>query len=263
MLNKNGKSLLIAAVLALLALGASACDSLPTAITQRLPAALAPATNTPTPTSTPLPAATPAAPQARGKAPNRAQALQGLAALLKGAGLQGGVVTSNDGSALGVKLGKATAQLQVASNAMVVVPAKSNATLSDIAVGDRVIADVTGADPNASATFLLDFPANYTANNLILGAVMPDKSSALNLLTRGGKRAVTTSAATTLINISGDSPALESLSGLQPGNAVLVIGSSSGNAFDAQVVIVLDQSVRGLLRKAKPNPPQPTPTPDA
>jgi hypothetical protein len=220
MLNKNGKSILIAAALALLALGASACDSLPTAITQRLPAALAPATSTPAPTSTPLPAATPAAPQARGKVPNRAQVLLGLAVLLKGAGLQGGVVSSNDGSALGVKLGKATAQLQVASNATVVVPAKRNATLSDIAIGDRVIANVTGAGTNASVTFLLDIPANYTANNVILGAVMPDKSGALNLRARGGTRSVTTSAATTVINISGNSPALGSLSDLQPGNAV-------------------------------------------
>jgi hypothetical protein len=269
MLNKN-ISMTLGAALTIFALSATACDSLPTALTQNLPISFAPATSTPAPTDVPteapalLPqvATTPVAPL--GAAPKRAQAAQALQNLLKGLGLQGGVVTSNSGSTLGLKFGKATAQVQVAPDAIVVVTGETAATLTDVRVGDRVIADVTSSNPNATASFLLDVPANYTADNVMLGAVMPNKNGALNLRTPRGARAVSTSASTLIVNISGSQPALGSISDLNPGSAVVVIGSNSGSTFDAQVIVLLDKDARTLLRKAHPkNAPPSTPTPGA
>jgi hypothetical protein len=267
MLNKNGKSILIAAALALLALGASACDSVPTtlaqdlstALAQNLPVSLAPATSTPTPTDTPTPAPTDPTPSARApqrQGVTRAQALQGFAALLKRSGLTGGVVTSNDGSALGVKLGKTSARLQVASNAIVVVPGVSNATVSNVQVGDRMVAAMNGG-ATGMVSFLLDFPASYKVSNLALAAVQSNNGGTLTLRARGGTRDVITDASTIVVNINGGQPALGSVSDLQPGNAVLVIGDNSGGAFNAQVIVVLSKNVRSLLPKG--SPPQPTP----
>jgi hypothetical protein len=257
---------LLGAALALFALSAVACDSLPPALTQNLPISLAPATGTPkatdVPTSAPQAATTPIAPQ--GTAPKRAQAAQALQNLLKGSGLQGGVVTSNSGSTLGLKIGRAAAKIQVAPNAIVVVPGKTAATLTDVQVGDRVIADVTASDTSAPASFLLDIPANYAAGNVMLGAVMPKRGGSLNLRTRTGARAVTTSTSTQIVNISGSQPTLGTIDDLKPGSAVVTIGSSSGNAFAAQVIVLLDQDARTLLRKANPkNAPPATPTPGA
>jgi hypothetical protein len=258
MSNKSRSIALIAASLAVLALSTTACGN--------LPISLAPATSTPvpspTPASTALPApqaaTTPAAPQ--GKALQRANAAQVLQALLRGSGLTGGVVTSNDGSTLGLKLGKATQQLQVASNAIVVVPNKSNATVSDIRVGDRVVADRTDAATNAPAAFLLAIPAGYAVDNVMLGAVMPSKSGATSLRTPRGPRDVTTSASTMVVNVSGAQPMLASLSDLKPAMAVLVIGDGSRDAFNAQVIVIVDKDARNLLQKSRKNAPPPTPT---
>lgn len=266
MFKRCNATFLIGAAMVLLMLSATACDGLPSALTRNLPISLTPATSTPTPTMTPLPtpqaAATPAAPP--GNAPKRANAAQALQALLISSGLTGGVVASNDGNTLGLKFGKTSEQLQIASNAIVIVPGVSNATMSDIHVGDRVIADLAGGATNAPAVFLLDVPAGYTADNLMLGAVMPSKGGALNLRTPRGARSVTTSGSTAVVTISGDQPAVGSPGDLQPANAVLVIGQGSGSAFNAQVIVVLGKDARALLRKVNPkNAPSATPTPGA
>lgn len=265
MLKKAVTTTLIGAALAMFALGVTACDNLPTALTQNLPISLAPATSTPIPTDTPSPApqaaATPNAPQ--GKAPQRAQAAAGLQALLKASGLQGGVVTANNGDSLALKLGKTTQSFRVASNAIVVVPDKSNAIVSDIQVGDRVIAHVAGSDANAAAAFLLDIPAGYTANNVMLAAVQSNNRGTLTLRARGGARDVTTTESTMVVNIGGDPPALASLSDLRQGVPVLVIGDGSNGSFESQVIVILDKSVRDLQRRINKNRPLPTPTPGA
>ncbi len=265
MSNKNGRLILLAAAFALLALSATACNPAPTtlaqdlsnAIAQNLPVALAPATSTPTPTLTPTPEPTSPAPSARApqrQGVTRAQALQGFVALLKRSGLTGGVVASNDGSALGVKLGKTSAQLQVASNAIVVVPGVSNATLSNVQVGDRVVAAMNGG-ATGTAAFLLDFPASYKVSNLALAAVQSNSGGTLTLrVARGGTRDVTTDASTVVVNLNGGQPALGSVGDLTQGNAVLVIGADSGGAFNAEVIVVLSKNVRNLLPKQQPQP---------
>jgi hypothetical protein len=256
MFKKSFPTILTGAVLSLLALSVLACGSLPLALAFLQP------TSTPTPMETPTPTptlATPAAPS--GSVLRRANATQALQALLKNSGLQGGVVTSNDGSTLGLKLGKATVQIQTSANVIVVVPGKTNATLSDIAVGDRVIADVTGNSASSAASMVLDIPASYKASNVMLGAVMPNKNGSLMVRARGGTHAVTTDASTVIVDISGGQPALGTLSDLTPASAVLVIGSSSGSAFNAQVIVLVDKNVRDLLNQVRKNLATPTPTP--
>jgi hypothetical protein len=261
MFKKFRMTILSGAVLAVLALSAIGCDTLPTALAFLQPTSTPTPTDTPTPapTSAPQAAATPAAPSAR--TPRRAKAAQTIQALLKNTGLRGGVVTSNDGSTLGLKLGKATVQIQTSANVIVVVPGKTNATLSDIAVGDRVIADVTGNSASSAASMVLDIPASYKASNVMLGAVMPNKNGSLMVRARGGTHAVTTDASTVIVDISGGQPALGTLSDLTPASAVLVIGSSSGSAFNAQVIVLVDKNVRDLLNQVRKNLATPTPTP--
>lgn len=260
MFKKSFPMFLTGAMLAVLALSMIACNSLPISV------AFLQSTSTPTPTNPPTPvptgapqaAATPAAPSS--KAPKRANTPQALQTLLQSAGLQGGVVTSNDGSTLSFKFGNATSQIQVAPNAIVVVPTKTNATLSDVAVGDRVIADVTGDSTNAAASLVLDFPTSYTASNVTLGAVLLNQNGALTVRARSGTYSVTTDASTMIVDISGAQTALGTLGDLTPASAVLVIGSRSGNAFNAQVIVRLDKNVRDLLSKVRKNLPTPTPS---
>jgi hypothetical protein len=238
-----------------LALSATACGNVP-GIASQAPAPVVIPTSVPV--IEPTPVATPVAPQARGK---ELDAARGLDTLLKGLGLKGGVVTSNNDGTLGLRLGKTTEQVRVASNAIIVLPDNPNAQVSDIRVGDRVIAEV-GDDANAPATFLLDFPRGYDLSNLRLGAVMPGKSGSLTLRGRGGTHAVTTSGATMIVNITGDQPALGSLDDLKPGAVVLAVGNASDDAFSAQVIVLLEKNLRDL-GKGKRNLPPPAPSPGA
>lgn len=245
---------------ALFALGATACgvgqgaSNLP----QAFPSAIATATPVATDTPTPAPTAV-TTPQAQGKTPRGDKSGRNLDSVLRALGLTGGVVSANNGSALSLKLGNASQQIQVAPNAIVVIPDKSNPSVSDIHVGDRVIADIPGGDANAAAALLLDFPRGYSADNVLIGAVQSSKGGATSLRTPRGARDVTTSAATMVVNISGAQPALAALSDLTPATAVLVIGDGSRDAFNAQVIVILDKDARNLLQEGKQNAPAPTP----
>jgi hypothetical protein len=246
----------------LFALGTTACGvtqgtgNLPQAFPSASATATAVATDTPTPAPTAV-----TTPQARDRTPNGDKSGRVLTAL-RDLGLTGGVVSANSGRALSLNLGKASQQIQVGTNTIVVIPDKSNPRVSDIRVGDRVIADVPGGDANATATLLLDFPAGYTADNVLTGAVQSSKGGAVALRTRKGPRSLTTSAATVVVNISQDQPTIDRLGDLQPGNAVLVIGQDSGDAFNAQVIVVIEKSVKDLGR-GKQSPVSPTPKPGA
>ncbi|MCL4395443.1 MAG: hypothetical protein M1482_11695 [Chloroflexi bacterium] len=218
--------------------------------------------DTPAPADTTAPALQPGATPANpGLAPGRAQpAGNALASLLRGMGLQGGVVTSNSGTQLGLKLANSTEQLDVAPSAIVAVPGKTSAAVSDISVGDRLIADVAGSGSTRQATMLLDLPADYTASNVIIGAVQSNTDGTLALRARTGTRDVTASASTMVVDLGAGKPTLGSTNNLAAGNAVVVIGTGNTGAFDAQVIVVLDRNVRNLLRRANPgNRAAPTP----
>lgn len=248
MSKKSHPTIFFGAVISLLALSVLACGSIPFSLAFLRP------TSTPIPTDSP----TPVVPS--GNAPQRANASQALQALLKNSGLQGGIVTLNDGSGLGLRLGRTTRQIQVSSDAIVVVPGRTNATLSDIAVGDRVIARDSTDSTNATASMVLDIPAKYTTSNLMLGAVVANKNGVLTLRARGGTHTVTTTATTDIVNISGAQPTLGGVNDLIPASAVLVIGNESGNILSAQVIVFLDKNARDLLNRAGRTVPTPTPT---
>jgi hypothetical protein len=255
MSTKSHPTILIGAVVSLLALSVLACGSLPISLAFLQP------TSTPMPTETPTPESTVSTPVVpSGNPPRRASAAQALQALLKNSGLQGGIVTVNDGNALGLRLGRTTSQIQVASNAIVVVPGRTNATLSDIAVGDRVIARDSTYSTNATASMVLDIPAKYTTSNLMLGAVVANKNGVLTLRARSGTHTVTSTPSTVIVNISGANSTLDGVNDLIPASAVLVIGDESGNAFNSQVIVLLDKNAQDLLNRARKNVPTPTPT---
>jgi hypothetical protein len=242
-------------VLAFFASSAAACDNVPVSLAQAFDASTP--TDVPMPTDTPAPteaptfapqSGTPSAPQ--GKAPSRAAIAAGLAAVMKSAGLRGGVVTSNSGSALGLKLGKNTTQISVAPGTIVVLPTKNPATISDVQVGDRVLANVTHAGSNASATMVLDLPAGYTVSNVIVGAVQSNANGSLTLrAARGGTRAVSASDTTSVVTLTSNPATVGSVAALSRGNAVLVIGSGNTSSFDAQVIVVFAQNARNLLQR--------------
>ncbi len=248
----------IGSLFVLLALGATACSGAMGA-TSTPPA---PATVQPLPTITPTPAPTPVpAPAVQAKPPKNPRAGRGLEALLKATGLKAGIVNANENGMLSLGPKKNSESVQTNASTIVVIPGRNNATVSDIHAGDRVAVRFSNDDSTKPAAFLLDFPADYRVDNLVLGAVQSDKRTGLTLRTPSGAQNLTTNADTRVVNLSGAQPALGSLADLQPGNAVVVIGKADGAAVNAQVIVLVEKDARALLKKAGKNQPTPEPTP--
>ncbi len=247
------------------ALTVAGCATLPTQLGQvfvtQTPDATATPLATPTPAATSAPLAAPTVagtPRATNRQPGaKAQAaiLQGMRAL----GLEGGVVTTNDGGSLGIKLGKNTDQIAVSANTIVAIPGKTDAHVSDIQVGDRVVAKVPKDGSNAAATLVLDFPASYTAANVLVGAVQSNANGTLTVRGRGAARQVSVDTTTLIVSITNGKPSVVTSSSITRGNTALILGKQSGNNLGAQVIILLDRNSipRGGNRKT----PTATPTP--
>jgi hypothetical protein len=77
----------------------------------------------------------------------------------------------------------------------------------------------------------------------------------LTVRTPQSAKAVTTSAATLVVNLSGDQPVIGSLADLKLGNAIVAIGTGDASAFNANTLIVLEKDARKLLKPGKPNQP--------
>ncbi len=161
-------------------------------------------------------------------------------------GLSGGIVASNNGSALGLRMGGSTLQVQTNASTIVVVPGLKNAQLVDIHVGDRVIANIPGNDPNTPAALLLAIPAGDTANNIVTGVVQASASGVLAVKTDILPRRVTVNAATVVVDMSGDRSVFATLSEVQTNNAVMIVGQPSGDAFTAQVVVIAVKDARNI-----------------
>ena len=249
------KIALLSTLLVLSAMSATACEAVPNIAAQFLP--------TPTPTAAPTATPAPTAPpQARGnpQAPNRGN----IAGALGLADLSGGIVGENKNGTLTLRLAqRQTQQVQTNASTLVVMPGKSNAQVADIRVGDRVIADYGGDTTKTTAALLLDLPADYNMNNVLLGAVVTTKSGTINVRTRTGDDRVATNDQTSFVNLSGDKPALGAFKDLKQGNVVVAIGQNTNGAFNAQVVVVTDRDARAILNRGRNNPqgPAPTPTP--
>jgi hypothetical protein len=250
------KIALLSTLLVLSALNVTACEAVPNIASQFLP------TPTPTaaPTATPAPA-TATAPQAQAKPQAPANRIEGA---LRLADLSGGIVSENKNGVLTLRLTqRQTQQIQTNASTIVVMPGKNNVQVADLRVGDRVIADFGSDTTKTTAALLLDLPANYNMQNVMLGAVMSTKGETINVRTRTGNDRVTTSNQTTIVNLSGDKPALGAFKDLKQGNVVVAIGQDTNDTFNAQIIVVADHDARAILNRGRNNPqgPAPTPTP--
>ena len=261
MLQRKLSIVTMSSLFILIALGATACGSVPNIIGAAqptvLPTIVPPAPPTTVPESTPTPAPST---DAQGNAPKNARQ-QVLNALLKATGLEAGIVGANNNGALNVRMGKGPVQIQTNASTIVVVPGVSNAKVSDIGKGDRVIVEFPNDDSTQPAAFVMALSSDVTADNVRLGAVIANKRAGTSVRTLQGKENLTIDSSTMVVNLNSGQPLLESASDLQRGNAVVVIGTGDGNSFDAQVIVVLEKDARNLLKRGNPNPPAPQPTP--
>ncbi len=240
----------------LVVMATAACSGVPA------PLQTAFATATPVPTDTPTPAPTAAQKNPGKPNPTRPPAAQ-IPGALRNLGLEGGVVTANTGTQLSLRLGKTQEQLQVAPNAVVIIPGISNAKVSDVQVGDRIIANVPQTAANTAVTLMLDFPKGYTADNVALGLVQSNTNGTLQVKARKGDEQVTTDDST-FVGMLQDRPKAGTVQDIKRGNAVLVIGQPDGNTLSAQVVLVIDRAALQARRNrnaATPTPNAPTATP--
>lgn len=253
------KPLIMLSILAmLLIVAATGCSTLPASLAQ------APATATPTATNTPLPTPTVPATATRPAAVRPNQPAQArLPGNLRALGLEGGVVASASNNSLGLKVGKSTDELSVDADTIIVVPGIQQAQVSDIHVGDRVVADVPSGDANAAASLIVDFPQSYIIQNIVTGVVTDKTQSGAQVRTRSGSQQVTGTPSTLIVSIVNSQPRTGTAADIKRGSPILVIGQAGGNSFTAQVVIVVDRAtIHNARNGATPTPmPSPTATP--
>jgi len=251
------------ALFILIVLGATACGSVPNIIGAAQPTAqptiVPPAPPTSVPASTPTPAPST---DAQGNAPKNARQ-QILTALLKATGLEAGVVGANNNGTLNVRMGKGPAEIQTNASTIVVVPGMSNAKASNINKGDRVLVEFPNGDSTKPAAFVMALPNDLTTDNVRLGAVIANQRAGTSVRTLRGTENLTTDSSTIVVNLNSGQPSLGSVSDLQTGNAVAVVGNSNDSSFAAQVIVILGKDARNLLKRFNPNSPAALPTPGA
>ncbi len=246
-----------------LALLSTGCERVPLPDMSNLPQPLAGlgATPMPAPTATPTPSTAPESSRKSGK-PGREETA--LLEILRRLGWSAGVVARTSSNEIALRAVKGSPEkIEIGSNTMILVPGKSNATISDIHVGDRVAADVPRGD--TTAALVLDVPTTFTKDNLLPGVVQSNTGGAISLRTKGGSEALMTNSTTQVVIISQDQVTAGTLGDLQSGNAVIVIGQESGTEFNAQVIFVLPKGMKDLGKgsgRDKNNlTPPPTPKP--
>ncbi|MBI5650837.1 MAG: hypothetical protein HZC40_10410 [Chloroflexi bacterium] len=244
MLNKFA-SICAIAILVLFVLGATACSQIPGASNPAQPPAPAAPTAVPTPEPTRAPAPSP---EANNASPQRGA--PGIEGALKNLGLVAGIVRASNTQGVALQTPKGNEKIRVDANAVIVIPGKADARLSDLKTGDRVVAQVK----DATASFLLVLPKDVAKDALTLGAVQTNARGQITLRTRNGQDELTTSATTIVIKNDQGQITTGALSDVKPGSAALVIEDGSGNA---QVIVMLKDDARALLGRGNPNSPKP------
>ncbi len=194
------------------------------------------------PTPTARATAAPATP-APAHTPPRAKPASTPTASVIQLGLSGGVVVSNTDGVIGLRIGGSTLRIQTTADTIIVVPGVKNAQLADIHAGDRVIANIPDNNPATPAALLLAIPSSYSAADVLTGVVLTNANGTINLKTGVSNRRVLADASTTIVNISGNQPALATIDDAQSNSAVMVIGQPSGDAFTAQVLAIVQTNV--------------------
>lgn len=196
---------------------------------------------------------------------NPGSGVQAPAALLQvfhQLGWEAGVVAKTSNDQIGVRtLKNAPDKIAIGANTIFVVPGIASATLADIHVGDRIIADTPKTQTTAS--LVLGIPKDYAKDDLLLGLVQSNSNGLVTMRTRAGPDTLTTNAATQVINVIRERVALASVSQLQNGSLILALGESSDDAFTAQVIFALPKDALDLgkrlggNRKTPAQPPVP------
>ncbi|MBI5301056.1 MAG: hypothetical protein HY868_02885 [Chloroflexi bacterium] len=247
--------------LALTLFAATACSAIPSLPLQ--PAA--PAIASPGPTAAPV--ATPEA-QAQAQPKNRdAQNLNGVEAIVKRLGMTAGVVRGSNDAGLALRTLNGNEKIRVDTSTIIVVRGKTNAKVTDIQTGDRVL--VNTRSKKDLADFVLVLPATYSPDNLEFGAVQSSISGSVTVRTRKDSQTVAANATTVVVKTDQDTPALGSMADVKQGNVVIVLGENAGATYNAQTIVILKDNLRGLLTpnqkpdpalpRQKPNAPVPTP----
>lgn len=153
--------------------------------------------------------------------------------------------------------------INISNSTIIIVPGKSNATLSDLHTGDRLIADV----PNGqnTAALVMSAPKEFDKDNVSLGMVTDNTNGSITLRSPGGNDSITTNATTQVLKLARDGVTPGAVSDLQKGNVVFALGSGDGTNLTAQVIFELPQGVlnlgKGFNNGKKNLQPQPPTTP--
>ena len=158
-------------------------------------------------------------------------------------------------------LGRVTT-VNINSSTIILVPGKSTATLSDLHVGDRVMADVPKGQKIAA--LVMGTPKELNKDNIALGMVTGNANGTLTLRTPGGGDTVNTTSTTQVFKLTRDAVTPGSVSDVQNGNLIFALGTGNNDNFNAQVIFALPKGAleqgKGLGNGKKNNQPQqPTP----
>ncbi len=196
-------------------------------------------------TPTPAPANTPAA-EARGKPDNRAGGRPNE--LFTRMGFDVGAVTNVSANSLTIKARSGDQTVQLATNALIVIPDKTNATASDLKRGDRVLIH-NGENKDASANFAMVLPANFSLDSQALGQIESVSANSITLKSKSGSQTITLDAATQYAKFTPTGVMLGAVSDLQNAAGVIVIKDSS--AADAKAIAVIALGKAGQAPNAQ------------
>ncbi len=255
--------------LLVIALSVTACGQiqLPTSLPQ-LPSISQPSVElSPTPDASQqtTPSTAPGSgPKAGRNSNNGVQAPAALLAMFNRLGWEAGVVAQTSSEQIALKTRKdGRDKIPVGANTIFIIPGKTNASINDIHVGDRIIADIPKGQ--TTAALVMGVPNDYAKDNLVLGMIQSNSNGTITLRARGGADTLTTSSTTQIVRVIREGVALGSVNDLQNGTPVIAIGQASGEEFSTQVIFtmpkgLLDLGKRlGVDRKNPTQPPSPQP----
>jgi hypothetical protein len=174
-------------------------------------------------------------------------------------GWEAGVVAKASSDQIGLRtVQNGPDKIAVGTSTIFIIPGKSNANISDIHVGARIIADVP--NDQTTAALVMSVPKDYDKDNVLLGQVKSNSNGLVTLRAPGGLDTLTTNGASQVIRVLREGIALGSVSDLQGGVLVAAIGQSTRDEFVGQAVFALPKGVLELGRKLggeKRNPPPP------
>jgi hypothetical protein len=175
---------------------------------------------------------------------------EALPDLLAGQGTKQGVrgeVTAVSGSKITVKTPQgASRDVETDAQTRFIHPGVASAKLSDIQVGDHLLAVGELKDTTFTASAVLVTPASYKRENLVGGKLTSVASDALKLQTRQGERTINVNASTQYFG-AGLVPGASS--DFKAGQFVAVIGQpGTSGQFTAEIVTqVPGQTVKRLI----------------